>query len=193
MLPSAHPQKAVFVVTFSLPSARPAVLAGLLAASVVLTGCSELSAVIDQVVPERTGVHTLIVGECFNNTVTSLASHDAVVDVPQQDCTLAHDNEVIASIPLDDDVFPGEDAVSTRGIEACLPEFEQFIGVSLEEAGTLKYDSFVPSAASWQLGDREILCYVYDSAAQSAYTLRDQGAERTAASAGADAVPEGDS
>lgn len=165
------------------PTARAFALAGALTVSVVLAGCSQVSGVVEQILPERTGAHTLVVGECFNDTVSIPSDEEALVDVPRENCTLDHDNEVIASIELEATEFPGDEAVLLKGFENCLPEFEEFIGVGFEEAGTLEYDFFVPSAASWELGDREILCYAYDSAAQTAYTLEGAGAERVAAEA----------
>lgn len=160
--------------------ARPALLIGALTISFALTGCAQVSDIVEQILPERTGAHTLVVGECFNDTVRLVTEEEAVMDVPRENCTLDHDNEVIASIQLEGAEFPGDDAVTTQGSEDCLPEFEEFIGVGLDEAGTLEYDFFVPSAASWELGDREILCFTYDSAAQSAYSLRGKGAEQAA-------------
>lgn len=153
---------------------------GLLAA-VALTGCAQVEGVVNQILPERYNVHTLVVGDCFNDTETILTSGSAVTDIPRENCTLEHDNEVIASIELTQAKFPGDDAVETMGTERCLPKFEKFIGVSTAEAGTLAYDSFVPSDASWELGDREILCFVYDTAAPSVYSLKGIGAERLAA------------
>ncbi|MEX1079273.1 MAG: septum formation family protein [Homoserinimonas sp.] len=164
--------------------ASRALALGVLTASVALTGCSQLSGVVDQVLPERNDAHTLTVGDCFNTTVSISSDDDAVVDVPRENCTLDHDNEAIASIQLDGEAFPGDDAVMMEGFTSCLPAFEEFIGVPFEEAGTLGYNFFVPSAASWELGDREILCYAFDSAAQTAYSLEDKGAERVAEAAG---------
>lgn len=180
-------------MTSSARTTRAAILVGTLAAAVALTGCSQVSGVVEQILPERTGAHTLVVGECFNDTVRILTAEDAVVDVPRENCTLDHDNEVIASIPLEAEKFPGEEAVLLKGFKTCLPKFETFIGVSFEEAGTLEYDFFVPSAASWELGDREILCYVFDSAAPSAYSLEGKGAERLAEAGAPEADAEGDS
>jgi hypothetical protein len=180
------PAESRFLVTSSLRAARSVALVGVLLASVALTGCSQVTAVVEQILPERIGAHTLVVGECFNNTVSILASEDAVVDVPRENCTLDHDNEVIASIQLDATTFPGDDTLTLRGTADCLDEFEKFIGVPLAEAGTLMFAFFAPSAASWELGDREILCYAYDSAAQTAYSLEGKGAERAAATGPAD-------
>jgi hypothetical protein len=166
--------------TFSRTGGRAARLswaAPLLVASVALTGCSQLAPIVEQILPERSGAHTLLVGECFNDTVTMPTAPDAVVDVPRQNCTLDHDNEVIASVQLDGESFPGDEAVAVRGQEACQPEFEAFIGVGFDQAGTLGYDFFVPTVASWELGDREILCFAFNSAGPTAYSLRDRGAE----------------
>src|SRR5690554_5488459 len=90
---------------------RATLLVGALVASVALTGCSQLNDVVEQILPERTGAHTLEVGDCFNTTVRILTAEEAVVDVPRENCTLEHDNEVIASIQLDDEEFPGDDEV----------------------------------------------------------------------------------
>jgi hypothetical protein len=161
-------------------------LVSALLASVALTGCSQMNAVVEQILPERIGAHTLVVGECFNNTVSILTAEDAIVDVPRENCTLDHDNEAIASIQLDGESFPGDDVVNLQGTDDCLAEFEKFIGVATADAGTLAYDFFTPTEASWKLGDREILCYVYDSANQTAYSLEGEGAERAAATEPAD-------
>lgn len=174
-----------------LTALRLAVVAASVTAGVTLTGCSAVTGVVEQILPERNSAHTLLVGECFNNTLTIEAVEGAVVDVPRENCTLAHDNEVIASVQLSDKTFPGDDTVLLQGFQACLPEFEKFIGVEFTEAGTLEYDFFVPSEASWLLGDREILCFVYDSAAQTAYSLKGKGAERLAATEGSDDAPAG--
>jgi hypothetical protein len=157
--------------TSPLTAVRWVLAVSLLTVSVALSGCSQVSAVVERILPERSGVHTLVVGECFNDAVTLPTAQDAVVDLPRENCTLKHDNEVIASIQLEGEKFPGDDAVVMQGFETCLPEFEAFIGAPFEQAGTLEYDFFVPSPSSWLLGDRELLCFVYDSAGQTAYTL----------------------
>lgn len=172
-------------------SVTPALVLAAAATAIALTGCTQVAGVVEQILPEDSGVHTLVVGECFNDTELILTAEDAVTDVPRENCTLEHDNEIIASIELTQSKFPGDDEADTMGTERCLPKFEEFIGVTAEEAGTLAYDSFVPSAASWKLGDREILCFVYDTAAPSVYSLKGQGAERLAAPEGTEAEGEG--
>ena len=170
-----------------LPELRPSatsrgvILAtGIVAATLALTGCGQLSEIVGQVLPKRAGAHVLVVGECFNDTVTIVTAEDAIIDIPRENCTLAHDNEVIAAHSLSGEDFPGDERVAEEGSSACLGEFEQFIGVPAAEAGTLQYDFFAPTEASWALGDREVLCFAFDTAAQTAYSLRDQGAVRAA-------------
>ena len=169
----------------------PALLAAVVAAAFALTGCSQVAGVVEQILPERFNVHTLVVGDCFNDTERILTAEDEVTDVPRENCTLEHDNEIFASIELTQSSFPGDEEVKTMGTERCLPKFEEFIGVSAEEAGTLAYDTFVPSAASWELGDREILCFAYDTAAPSVYSLKGVGAERLVPATEGEAEGEG--
>ncbi len=162
------------------------------AVGLTLTGCTQLSGLVGDVLPDRPEAHVLTVGECFNNTVSMEPADGELEDVPRQNCTLAHDNEVFATIDLEGIKYPGDESLLLKGFEKCLPEFEKFIGVTFDEAGTLEYDFFTPSPASWELGDRELLCYVFDSAQQTEYSLRGVGAERLAEQ-GSEEGAEGDS
>jgi hypothetical protein len=174
-------------------TARGTILvSGIAALTLALTGCSQLSDIVDQVLPERGGAHILAVGECFNNTVAIVTGEDVIVDVPRENCTLAHDNEVFAAQLLTGKSFPGDERIAEDASSVCLGEFEDFIGVGIAEAGTLQYDFFAPTENTWALGDREILCFAFDTAAQTAYTLRDQGSIR-AAEASTEPLPEGES
>jgi len=150
------------------------------AACIMLSGCAQVSGLVGDMIPDRPEAHVLEVGDCFNNTVTMDPQAGELVDVPRENCTLAHDNEVIATVDLDGEKFPGEEKLLLKGYEVCLPEFEKFIGVTFDEAGTLAYDFFTPTEASWELGDREVLCYVFDSDQQTEYSLKGVGAERLA-------------
>lgn len=71
-------------------------------------------------------VHTFAVGECFDDTPELLAG-DGVGDLPILDCDEPHDNEVFFVAD-----FPGAafdlDAIQQFAVEACLDEFEPFVG-----------------------------------------------------------------
>lgn len=157
---------------------RLALVCGATISTLALSGCAQIEGFVGNVIPERSGVHTLEVGDCFNNPVTIAADAETPVDLPRENCTLPHDNEVIYSATMTDASYPGQDTAYLHGLQTCLPEFEKFIGVPFDQAATLAYDAFVPSEASWVLGDREVLCFAYDSAAQTEYSLDGVGAER---------------
>lgn len=156
----------------------PALAIAGLAMCFTVSGCATLGGVIGDVLPDQTEAHVLVVGDCFNNTVSLAAGDSEMADVPRENCTLAHDNEVYESFTLTGTAFPGDEKLATSGTEKCQPAFEQFAGVPAEDAGTLKYAFFVPTAESWKLGDREVICYAFDSEQQTEYTLRDEGSKR---------------
>lgn len=176
---SAERNRVALFTTRSRAAVRSATAFCVLCASVLLAGCSTLIGYVDEVLPQPASVHVLIPGECFDNPTTLPTSGDGVpVDLPRANCTLDHDNEVISSVPILDEGYPGDDETTILSFKSCLPEFESFIGVDFEAAGTLEYGFFHPSKESWKLGDREILCFVFDTAAQTAYSLEHAGAER---------------
>ena len=125
---------------------RRRALAILLAAvaGIALAGCSN--------------VFTLEVGDCFNGDYEGGARAVTFVD-----CAEPHESEVYASIMMDDGDFPGKDAVLAQADTDCHAEYGSFVGLSWEES-VLNFGILFPSAESWALSDREILCIIYDPA-----------------------------
>lgn len=105
-------------------------------------------------------VFDLGVGTCFNDPSTD-GDATEVSDVPVVECTEEHDNEVYALFDLDEGVFPGADAVLEQSGEGCFDRFEAYVGAAYEDS---RYDisSYFPTSGSWDQGDREVICYVYD-------------------------------
>lgn len=103
------------------------------------------------------GVLTLDVGTCFDDP----ESFEEVTDVPIVDCAEPHDNEVIATFDLPDGGYPGDSVVTERARTGCLERFEPYVGVPYASS---VYDLgwFTPTSASWDVGDREVICFVYD-------------------------------
>ena len=101
----------------------------------------------------------LDVGTCFDDP----PSFDSVTDVPIRDCSEPHDNEVIALEVMAGSSYPGDDTVTSISEETCVRVFDAAMGVpyldSPYEVGWLS-----PSSDSWDLGDREIICFVFDPA-----------------------------
>jgi len=102
-------------------------------------------------------VLTLEVGTCFDDP----ESFEEVSDVPRVDCPEPHDNEVIALRQLEGSSFPGDDVVAGLADELCIVAFDGYIGVPYEDS-LYEFGWLVPTSASWDAGDREVICFIYD-------------------------------
>ncbi|KRB36964.1 septum formation family protein [Microbacterium sp. Root180] len=111
-------------------------------------------------------VFSLQLGDCFNDESASEISE--VLAVP---CAEAHDNEIYFLFDMPDGEYPGEDAVMAAAEAGCLPTFEAFVGVAYDSS-ELEWFPLTPTASGWdELGDREIVCAVFDPAALVTGTL----------------------
>ena len=112
------------------------------------------------------GAFDIEVGDCFDDPEDlDLGTQQTVVDLAAVPCDEPHDNEAYFKFELagEDDAFPGEDAVTEQGSERCLEEFEPFVGIDYESS-ELDADPYLrPTAESWEQGDREIVCVVYNA------------------------------
>lgn len=102
-------------------------------------------------------VLSLEVGTCFDDP----ESFAEVEDVPVVACADPHDNEVIALLTLSEPAFPGEDVVNARAGEGCVAAFDPYIGIAYAES-VYEVGWFAPSADSWAIGDREVICFAFD-------------------------------
>ncbi|WP_139416793.1 septum formation family protein [Agromyces laixinhei] len=111
-------------------------------------------------------VFALMVGDCMNEV-----SEELVSEVPVVPCDQPHDEEVYFDLTLDGDEFPGEEAVQTRADEACLAQFEPFVGLAYDSS-TLGFYAYRPSQESWERAeDRVVSCVIYDPAGKVTGTL----------------------
>ena len=122
-------------------------LAGLVAMMLLLAGCSG-------------NVFELAIGDCFDDGDMALGEFAEVGEVPLVDCTEPHDNEVYAVVTVDGDAFPGEEAIQAQADEVCLEAFDPFVGLDYESSA-LDFGWLVPTADSWEMGDRVVACFVY--------------------------------
>ncbi|KAA3639186.1 MAG: septum formation family protein [Armatimonadetes bacterium] len=104
----------------------------------------------------------LSVGDCFQDWegATQLATQQ-VEGVETVDCDVPHDNEVYALVEMTEASFPGAEAVETRAYESCLERFDSFVGTPYADS-RLDFGALFPTDASWDQGDRTIICFVYD-------------------------------
>lgn len=138
-------------------------------AALALSGCSLIATFTggDQAVRDADGqviegndetdVFTLQVGDCLNDGEIG----ETVTAVPTVPCVEPHDSEIYASYILGDTAFPGIDTIVQEADAACLTGYTDFLGIDYLES---RYDFsyYHPTESSWEGGDREILCLVYD-------------------------------
>lgn len=101
-------------------------------------------------------VFSLSAGTCFNDP-----DGTEVSDVEIVDCTEPHDNEVYATFDIPGSEFPGQFAVQTDAQEGCIDRFETYVG-SDYWVSALDVSSLSPTSGSWDNGDREVICFLYD-------------------------------
>ena len=114
-------------------------------------------------------------------SVFGLAAGDCIVDFDEAaswfevvTCDRPHDAEVFVSEPQPDGPFPGEAAVDTRADELCFGEsFEAFVGRDYASSSIFSLVS-VPTADTWEQGDRTINCILTDDLVRSE-SFRDSG------------------
>jgi hypothetical protein len=103
------------------------------------------------------------VGDCFDDGSTF--DGEEVGGVPGVPCSKPHDNEVYAVFDVEMSAFPGEQ-MGDLAQQACLERFEAFVGKDYESS-SLDVASLYPTRESWtQQNDREVICAVYDVAAE---------------------------
>lgn len=117
------------------------------------------AATSDAVATRAVSVFDLAAGICFDDG--TVFDEDEVEQVPVVDCAAPHDNEIYAAFDLPDGEFPGSDEVDELGNEGCLDRFPAFVGIDYASSRYV-VSTIYPTASSWEDGDREIICFLYD-------------------------------
>ena len=110
------------------------------------------------------------VGDCLLGEIAE--EGEEISSIEAAPCSDPHGDEVFASATVPDGDFPGQDAVNTQAEEECVAQFADFVGLAYE-ASVLEISYFTPTEESWDTGDREILCTVYDPEGDTTGTLQD--------------------
>ena len=128
---------------------------------VSLAGCSMIGDTVGQVVDVDgdTSAFDVKVGDCINDAEATAA--EEVSNVTVVECTEPHDYEAYEALDLPDGEYPGADAVDTSAGETCTAAFDGFAGIAYDDS-QLDFTYFAPTSASWDEGDREILCLIVD-------------------------------
>lgn len=97
----------------------------------------------------------LQVGDCLNQ---SDLQGEQIESAEAIDCDDEHDAEIFAEHVFTGDEYPGTSTVQEKSQEACIDEFEDFVGVPYLES-ELFFTMLYPSEQSWDEGDdRSTLC-----------------------------------
>lgn len=164
------------------PWRRALAIVTVAAAGAALSGCSLLETFTGGSTPTRddsgevvegsdnTNVFTLQVGDCLNDATAA----ETVETIPTVPCSEPHDSEIYASIIMSGDTFPGTEAVIAEADAACLDAFPGFVGIDYADS-IYFFSYYFPTEGSWEGGDREILCTIYDEAGQVTGSLQNIG------------------
>jgi hypothetical protein len=126
----------------------------------------------DTVEPEDVSVFDIEVGDCWNDPSSESTQTETLPVVP---CDQPHDKEVIFLFDLTGDEF--DQAAVEPAVEAeCVPAFEEFVGTDYQTSELyLHYIS--PTSESWEAGDREVICSIYDGTNNEPLVGSMEGAE----------------
>lgn len=137
--------------------------AAVVAASLMLAGCSGGGGGTPAPTATSTAIVDLAVGDCISGDLTVV------------DCSTEHDSEAYASITVPGDDFPGDESIATQAGQGCTDAFTEFVGIPYDDS-SLDYAFYFPTEGSWAAGDRRILCLIVDPETRVAGSL--EGAAR---------------
>ncbi|KRF27111.1 hypothetical protein ASG91_11430 [Phycicoccus sp. Soil802] len=84
------------------------------------------------------------------------------INVTVVDCRAEHQAEVMGRAALSGPKkWPGDEAMDTMALQKCREAFEPYIGLSFDESA-LDMDYFTADREGWQVGDRTVVCLVFD-------------------------------
>ncbi|NNF69406.1 MAG: hypothetical protein HKN01_06510, partial [Acidimicrobiia bacterium] len=125
------------------PPAPPSSMSRIWQSRGILVGLVILGIIGFRFFDSSTGVDNLSVGDCFDEPA---ALEFNAVDVV--DCAEPHDYEVLATVDLSGDTYPGDFEVTIQAFERCLEPFEAYVGIAFD-ASEVYIAPFVPAEESW--------------------------------------------
>ncbi len=93
-------------------------------------------------------------GDCFADDALLVAPI-----VPVVACEMPHQFELYGAIDLPNGAFPTVETLDNLADGVCFEEFERYTGQTFADSDLL-YRFLYPSEASWEAGDRKVLCFV---------------------------------
>jgi hypothetical protein len=110
---------------------------------------------------EPVAVDRIDVGTCFNDA-GDVGAFD-YTELAVVACDEPHDNEVYHLFDLEGGAaYPGDEQIAQLTRDGCLSAFEAYVGKPYTES-VFAILPIPPSETSWDGGDREVVCAVYDT------------------------------
>ncbi|MFC3998500.1 septum formation family protein [Nocardiopsis sediminis] len=113
----------------------------------------------------NTDIFDLSVGDCVNDSTTT----GEVTEIPTIDCAEPHDSEVYHEIQSTATTFD-QASIDSEAESGCQAAFESFAGIDYGSS-VLYFSWYAPTQESWDSGDREIDCLIYEPDVQTTGTL----------------------
>jgi hypothetical protein len=113
--------------------------------------------------PDVTDDTTLPVGTCLYRAPPPPNGTEASRRVYAVGCTEPHQGEVFHRFEVTvapGEPYPGDGETSRRGDEGCAAAFPTYVGIGPGES-RLSYLYYYPSAQTWAIGDRAVMCILY--------------------------------
>jgi len=107
---------------------------------------------------ETISVFDLSTGQCFD-----APDADIIEEVELIDCASPHTYEIYAAINHSagpNDAYPGDEEIAAFAEDECRTAFEPFVGLDYDSSELFIF-YLHPTADTWRIGDREVLCTVY--------------------------------
>ena len=129
---------------------RPAVTIGILMAVFGVGAAIFVAGLID----DSTAVEDVGVGTCLNDP-----GGEIVTDVDPISCDEPHEFEMIGSVKIPGESFPGGETFDLA-VDRCIPLFEDYVGVAYTDS-IWWLNAFTPTEEGWEQGDRIANCLVF--------------------------------
>ena len=95
-------------------------------------------------------------GDCFN-----AGDEEEIADVDGVPCDEPHEYEVYAIEQYEGSTFPDDAEMDVIFETICAPAFASYVGTSYESS-VLRASMITPSEETWNDGDREFICYLFE-------------------------------
>jgi len=114
-------------------------------------------------------VFSLHVGDCFQNPTAGQAGA-GVTEVSAVPCTIAHNAQVFAQLPVTGSSYPGKGALLGQATSGCRAHVAAGLDAS-KITSTMTLHFIFPLPQSWSDGHRTITCLIVDSTADLTSSL----------------------